>query len=119
MEAMQAGDFPMKASRWPSGFYEDGIYDPKDKTIGLFRNHTVVRVRFPLSTDIRVVSYFFGSSINTYFSVHQQSPTSRLQVKARQNHPRTAHGAWVQSTGTSSLMFTLSCIFNTFLLRHR
>ncbi|KAH0831875.1 hypothetical protein J3R83DRAFT_12746 [Lanmaoa asiatica] len=43
MEALQAGDFSMKASRWPSGFYEDGVYDPKDKMVGLFRNHTVVR----------------------------------------------------------------------------
>ena len=44
MEALQAGDFPIKSSRWPAGFYEKDSYNPKDKTIGLFRNHTVVRV---------------------------------------------------------------------------
>ncbi|KAG6378984.1 hypothetical protein JVT61DRAFT_13272 [Boletus reticuloceps] len=26
MEALQGGDFSMKASKWPSGFYEDGDY---------------------------------------------------------------------------------------------
>ena len=43
MQALQAGDFPMKSSRWPSVFYEKDVYDPDDKTIGLFQNHTVVR----------------------------------------------------------------------------
>jgi hypothetical protein len=44
MEALQAGDFSMKASKWPAGFYEDDDYDPKNKMDGLFRNHTVVQV---------------------------------------------------------------------------
>ncbi|KAG9314877.1 hypothetical protein JVU11DRAFT_3978 [Chiua virens] len=43
MEALAQGVFPMKASRWPTGFYQDDVYDPKDNTIGLFRNHVVVR----------------------------------------------------------------------------
>ncbi|KIK79864.1 hypothetical protein PAXRUDRAFT_16093 [Paxillus rubicundulus Ve08.2h10] len=44
MAALQAGEISMKASKWPAGFYEEGtMYDPEDKTKGLFRNHIVTR----------------------------------------------------------------------------
>jgi hypothetical protein len=44
MEALQAGDFSMKASKWPAGFYKDDGYDPKNKMDGLFQNGTVMWV---------------------------------------------------------------------------
>jgi hypothetical protein len=44
MENLQSGKLKMTATNWPTGFYEDGIYDPQDKAKGLFRNHVVVRV---------------------------------------------------------------------------
>ena len=52
MKALQAGDFRMKASRWPTLFYdgdvlfhdEDGTYDPNKNLAGLLQHHTVVRV---------------------------------------------------------------------------
>ena len=37
-------NFSMQASKWPSGFYDEDAYDPKDKTAGLFRNPTTARV---------------------------------------------------------------------------
>ena len=34
----------MIAMNWPTGFYEEGVYDPHDKAKDLFRNHVVARV---------------------------------------------------------------------------
>ncbi|KIK38437.1 hypothetical protein CY34DRAFT_91007 [Suillus luteus UH-Slu-Lm8-n1] len=39
MEKLQSGKIKMAATSWPTGFYENGVYDPQDKTNGLFRNH--------------------------------------------------------------------------------
>lgn len=41
MQALQADGFSMKASKWPTGFYE--LYDPKDTSLGLFRNYIVIQ----------------------------------------------------------------------------
>ncbi|KAG1880031.1 hypothetical protein F4604DRAFT_1679163 [Suillus subluteus] len=38
-----SGKLKMTAMNWPTGFYEDGVYDSQDKTKGLFRNHVVAR----------------------------------------------------------------------------
>jgi len=46
MAALQGGEVSMTARNWPTLFYEDGIYDPTEKTKGLFKNHIVVRVCF-------------------------------------------------------------------------
>ncbi|KAG1808118.1 hypothetical protein EV424DRAFT_1329087, partial [Suillus variegatus] len=43
MEKLQSGKLKMTAMNWPTGFYEDDIYDSQDKTKGLFRNHVVAR----------------------------------------------------------------------------
>lgn len=48
MAALQAGEVAMTARNWPTLFYEDGVYDPMEKTKGLFRNHIVIRVYFLL-----------------------------------------------------------------------
>jgi hypothetical protein len=48
MAALQAGEITMTAYNWPTFFYEHDIYDPAEKTKGLFRNHIVVRVRLRL-----------------------------------------------------------------------
>ncbi|KIJ07065.1 hypothetical protein PAXINDRAFT_158542 [Paxillus involutus ATCC 200175] len=70
MEDLQAGVITTKASRWPAGFYEHGVYSPGDKTKGLFRNHIVARFYQHL---------FIGPS-----SVMEQS-TSRKSSKASKN----------------------------------
>lgn len=43
MEKLQSGKLKMTAMNWPTGFYEAGVYDPTDKTKGLFKNHVVAR----------------------------------------------------------------------------
>ncbi|KAG1840052.1 hypothetical protein F4604DRAFT_1940290 [Suillus subluteus] len=43
MEKLQSGKIKMAATSWPTGFYENGVYDSQDKTKGLFRNHVVAR----------------------------------------------------------------------------
>ncbi|KAG1738464.1 hypothetical protein EDB19DRAFT_1909212 [Suillus lakei] len=43
MEKLQSGKLKMTAMNWPTGFYEDSVYDPMDKTKGMFRNHVVAR----------------------------------------------------------------------------
>ncbi|KAG1894772.1 uncharacterized protein F5891DRAFT_1194925 [Suillus fuscotomentosus] len=43
MEKLQSGKLKMTAMNWPTGFYEDGVYDSQDKTKGMFRNHVVAR----------------------------------------------------------------------------
>ncbi|KAG1844604.1 hypothetical protein F4604DRAFT_1937447 [Suillus subluteus] len=43
MEKLQSGKIKMVATSWPTGFYENGVYDSQDKTKGLFRNHVVAR----------------------------------------------------------------------------
>ncbi|KAG1737815.1 uncharacterized protein EDB91DRAFT_1082918 [Suillus paluster] len=43
IEKLQLGKLKMTVMNWPTGFYKAGIYDPTDKTKGLFRNHVVTR----------------------------------------------------------------------------
>ncbi|KAG0693859.1 hypothetical protein DFH29DRAFT_881138 [Suillus ampliporus] len=43
MEKLQLGKLKMTMMNWPTGFYEDSVYNPTDKTKGLFRNHVVAR----------------------------------------------------------------------------
>ncbi|KAF8839205.1 hypothetical protein BDN67DRAFT_791795 [Paxillus ammoniavirescens] len=76
MEDLQAGVITTKASRWPAGFYEHGVYSPGDKTKGLFRNHIVARFYQHL---------FIGPS-----SVMEQS-TSRKSSKASKNRAWDLH----------------------------
>ena len=67
MQALQVGDFPMKLSRWPAGFYENGIYDPDDKIIGLFRNHTVVQASQALVLGV-IMTYVTYVVLQTFIS---------------------------------------------------
>ncbi|KAG1845529.1 hypothetical protein F4604DRAFT_1936861 [Suillus subluteus] len=43
MEKLQSGEIKMATTSWPTGFYEDSVYNPQDKTKGLFRNHVVAQ----------------------------------------------------------------------------
>ncbi|KIK82549.1 hypothetical protein PAXRUDRAFT_75192, partial [Paxillus rubicundulus Ve08.2h10] len=76
MEDLQAGVITMKASRWPAGLYEHGVYSPGDKAKGLFHNHIVVQFYRHL---------FIGPS-----SVMEQY-TSCKSSKASKNHTWDLH----------------------------
>ena len=89
MQALQDGDFPIKSSRWPSVFYEKDVYDPDDKTIGLFRNHMVVQASRTLILgaimtyicylDGVVLQAFISRTGNSFKQFHQSSSSKAIK----------------------------------------
>ena len=91
MAALQAGEVAMTARNWPTLFYEDGVYDPTEKTRGLFKNHIVVRVCFFLFTVLNS-SHFILSSTNTCLLGRRPSPVTRQTFTTQQSHPKIEPG---------------------------
>ncbi|KAG1816766.1 uncharacterized protein BJ212DRAFT_1480623 [Suillus subaureus] len=71
MEKLQSGKIKMAAMSWPTGFYEHGIYDPQDKTKGLFRNH--------------IITQFYAHLYIGPLAVMSESTSSKASKQAR-NH---------------------------------
>lgn len=86
MEKLQSGKLKMTAMNWPTGFYEDGIYDSQDKTKGLFRNHVVARVSPAVQFHAISHSYFPQFYTHLYIgpsAAMAESTTSKASKMAR------------------------------------